>query len=107
MNEKKDRVNDALNATRAAVEEGIVPGGGVALLRCLPALDSLKPENSDQKTGIEIVRKAIRMPCLTIAKNAGKLSCCLTMLSIDFESSVGKPPAAIERLYFLSNIFKF
>ena len=51
MNEKKDRVNDALNATRAAVEEGIVPGGGVALLRCLPALDASKGDNEDQKTG--------------------------------------------------------
>lgn len=51
VNEKKDRVTDALNATRAAVEEGIVPGGGVALLRCLPALDSLKPANDDQKRG--------------------------------------------------------
>lgn len=51
MNEKKDRYTDALNATRAAVEEGIVPGGGVALIRCLPSLDSIKPENDDQKIG--------------------------------------------------------
>lgn len=51
MNEKKDRVNDALNATRAAVEEGIVPGGGTALIRCSAALDSLKPANADQATG--------------------------------------------------------
>ena len=51
VNEKKDRVNDALCATRAAVEEGIVPGGGVALLRCLPALDKVETSNSDQKTG--------------------------------------------------------
>lgn len=51
VNEKKDRYTDALNATRAAVEEGIVPGGGVALIRCLPALDSLKFENEDQKIG--------------------------------------------------------
>jgi chaperonin GroEL len=71
VNEKKDRVTDALNATRAAVEEGIVPGGGVALLRCIPSLDALKPENEDQKRGIEIVRKAIRQPCMTIARNAG------------------------------------
>lgn len=54
VNEKKDRVTDALNATRAAVEEGIVPGGGVALLRCIPALDALKPENDDQKKGTRI-----------------------------------------------------
>lgn len=51
VNEKKDRVTDALNATRAAVEEGIVPGGGCALLRCIPALDALKTANSDQKIG--------------------------------------------------------
>jgi len=71
VNEKKDRVTDALNATRAAVEEGIVPGGGVALLRCLPDLDKLQPLNDDQKLGIDIIRKAIRQPCITIAKNAG------------------------------------
>ena len=51
VNEKKDRYTDALNATRAAVEEGIVPGGGTALIRCTPAVDALKPENNDQKTG--------------------------------------------------------
>lgn len=51
VNEKKDRVTDALNATRAAVEEGIVPGGGCALLRCIPALDALVPVNADQKIG--------------------------------------------------------
>ncbi|CDW59388.1 chaperonin protein heat shock protein60 [Trichuris trichiura] len=71
VNEKKDRVNDAMNATKAAIEEGIVPGGGVALLRCLKVLEQLKPTNDDQKRGIEIVRKAIRQPCMTIAKNAG------------------------------------
>lgn len=54
VNEKKDRVNDALNATRAAVEEGIVPGGGTALLRCIPDLETLKVSNSDQKTGKSI-----------------------------------------------------
>lgn len=71
VNEKKDRVNDALNATRAAVEEGIVPGGGTALLRCSASLDSIKPGNNDQAIGIEIVRRALRVPCMTIAKNAG------------------------------------
>ncbi|XP_068239652.1 heat shock protein 60A [Palaemon carinicauda] len=71
VNEKKDRVNDALNATKAAVEEGIVPGGGVALLRCLPALDALTPANDDQKMGIDIIRKAVQTPCFTIATNAG------------------------------------
>lgn len=71
VNEKKDRYTDALNATRAAVEEGIVPGGGVALIRCLPALDTLKPDNEDQRMGVDIVRKALRIPCHTIASNAG------------------------------------
>merc|ERR1712079_757082 len=58
VNEKKDRVTDALNATRAAVEEGIVPGGGVALIRCLPAVDAVTPENEDQKKGVDIVKYA-------------------------------------------------
>ena len=71
VNEKKDRVHDALNATRAAVEEGIVPGGGTALLRCIAKLEGLKGQNEDQNMGIEIVRRALRMPCMTIAKNAG------------------------------------
>jgi len=71
VNEKKDRVNDALNATRAAVEEGIVPGGGTALIRCIGQLDDLKALNEDQNMGIDIVRRALRMPCMTIAKNAG------------------------------------
>lgn len=71
VNEKKDRVHDALNATRAAVEEGIVPGGGTALLRCIPALRSMKASNNDQETGIKIVADALRMPCLQIAQNAG------------------------------------
>ena len=62
VKERKDRVDDALHATRAAVEEGIVPGGGVALLRAIKALDALKPDNDDQKTGISIVRKALQAP---------------------------------------------
>ena len=71
VKEKKDRVDDALNATRAAVEEGISPGGGVALLRAIPALDAIKVENSDQKTGVDIVRKAIQAPARQIVDNAG------------------------------------
>merc|ERR1719365_552568 len=71
VNEKKDRVTDALNATRAAVEEGIVPGGGSALIRCLPALEALTPLNSDQALGIDIVKKAIVMPCHQIVENTG------------------------------------
>jgi len=72
VNEKKDRITDALNATRAAVEEGVVPGGGVALLRASKVLDSVPAPNDDIRVGIEIVRKALRMPAFTIAKNAGK-----------------------------------
>lgn len=71
VNEKRDRVNDALNATRAAVEEGIVPGGGVALLRCLPVLEGLKMDSLDEKAGVAIICKALRAPCSTIARNAG------------------------------------
>ncbi|XP_038206887.1 63 kDa chaperonin, mitochondrial-like [Zerene cesonia] len=71
VNEKKERVNDALNATRAAVSEGIVPGGGAALLRCIPMLSNLKTANADQQKGVEIVKKALRTPCVTIASNAG------------------------------------
>ncbi|CAH2230619.1 63 kDa chaperonin, mitochondrial-like [Pararge aegeria] len=71
VNEKKDRVNDALNATRAAISEGIVPGGGAALIRCIPVLESLTPANSDQALGIDIIKNALYTPCLTIASNAG------------------------------------
>ena len=71
MKEKKDRVDDALNATRAAVEEGIVPGGGVALVRAAQALDSIEFENEDEKTGIQIITKAIEAPIRQIVANAG------------------------------------
>lgn len=69
--EKKERVIDALNATRAAVEEGVVPGGGTALIRCIPILNQLKSCNSDQNIGINIVKSALKMPLVTIANNAG------------------------------------
>ena len=72
VKERKDRVDDALHATRAAVEEGIVPGGGVALLRAIKALDALKSNNEDQKTGIAIVRKALQAPSRQIFTNAGE-----------------------------------
>ncbi len=71
VKERKDRVDDALAATRAAVEEGIVPGGGVALLRSLKAIEALSAPNEDQKVGISIVRKAIQAPARQIAHNAG------------------------------------
>ncbi|MVW77714.1 chaperonin GroEL [Bordetella sp. 02P26C-1] len=72
MKEKKDRVDDALHATRAAVEEGIVPGGGVALLRARVSIDSLKGANSDQDAGIRIVQRALEAPLRTIVANAGE-----------------------------------
>lgn len=71
MKEKKDRVDDALHATRAAVEEGIVPGGGVAFIRAIAALDKLKGDNEDQNTGIDIVRRALEEPLRQIVANAG------------------------------------
>jgi len=71
VKEKKDRVDDALNATRAAVEEGISPGGGVALLRSIAALEGIEVANADQKTGIEIVRRALQAPARQIAWNSG------------------------------------
>merc|ERR1712156_1077497 len=71
MNEKKDRVNDALCATRAAIEEGIVPGGGTALVRCLEVLDNVPTNNEDQKKGVNIVQYALRQPTMRIAENAG------------------------------------
>ena len=71
VKERKDRVDDAMHATRAAVEEGIVPGGGVALVKSIAGLDKLKPANRDQEVGVEIVRRALQSPARNIAENAG------------------------------------
>ncbi|MBG03829.1 MAG: chaperonin GroEL [Rhodospirillaceae bacterium] len=71
VKERKDRVEDAMNSTRAAVEEGIVPGGGSALLKAVKALDKVNPDNDDQRVGVEIVRRAIIVPVKQIAENAG------------------------------------
>ena len=71
MKEKKDRIDDALSATRAAIEEGIVPGGGVAYIRAIESLEKLKGENEDETTGIEIIKRAIEEPLRQIAANAG------------------------------------
>jgi chaperonin GroEL len=71
MKEKKARVEDALHATRAAVEEGIVAGGGVALLRCLPAIEAVKAANEDEKIGVDIVKRAVESPLRSLANNAG------------------------------------
>src|SRR5262249_37046597 len=72
VKERKDRVDDAMHATRAAVEEGILPGGGVALLRAIDSLKKLRVHNDDQKTGVDIVRKALSAPARQIAINAGE-----------------------------------
>ncbi|MEZ0171615.1 chaperonin GroEL [Microvirga sp. TS319] len=72
VKEKKDRVDDAMHATKAAVEEGVLPGGGIALLRALKALDGVTSVNADQKTGVEIVRRALQAPARQIALNAGE-----------------------------------
>jgi chaperonin GroEL len=72
MKEKKARVEDALHATRAAVEEGIVPGGGVALLRCLAAIDTVKASNDDERIGVDIVKRAVEYPTRALAENAGE-----------------------------------
>jgi chaperonin GroEL len=72
VNERKDRVDDAMHATRAAVEEGILPGGGVALLRAAKVLDKLKNESADQRHGIEIVKRAVQWPARQIAINSGE-----------------------------------
>jgi len=72
MKEKKARVEDALHATRAAVEEGVVPGGGVALVRCVSSIDSVKVDNPDQATGIRIIKRAVEEPLRQIVANAGE-----------------------------------
>ena len=72
MKEKKDRVDDALSATRAAIEEGTVPGGGIAYIRAAKALEGLKGDTDDETTGIEIVKRAIEEPLRQIVANAGK-----------------------------------
>jgi chaperonin GroEL len=72
VRERKDRVDDALNATRAAVEEGILPGGGVALIRSQKVLDKINTANDDQKVGVNIVRRALQSPARQIAENAGE-----------------------------------
>jgi chaperonin GroEL len=71
VKERKDRVDDAMHATRAAVEEGVVPGGGVALLRAIKSLDRVKPDNDDQRVGVDIVRRSLQAPARQIAHNAG------------------------------------
>tara|TARA_Y100001935_G_scaffold121525_1_gene100687 strand:- start:182130 stop:183773 length:1644 start_codon:yes stop_codon:yes gene_type:complete len=89
MKEKKARVEDALHATRAAVEEGIVPGGGVALLRTVASLNGLEAENADEKVGFDIIRKAVEAPLRTISNNAGIEGAIVVQKVLDGEGSFG------------------
>ena len=89
MKEKKARVEDALHATRAAVEEGIVPGGGVALLRALKALNGLKGENADQEVGFDIIARAVQAPLRTIAANAGVEGSIVVQKVLDGKDNFG------------------
>lgn len=73
MREKKDRVDDAIRSTKCAIEEGIIPGGGTALIRCINSLDSIETNSPDEKTGVEIIKKSIEAPLRQIAQNAGKI----------------------------------
>ena len=89
MKEKKDRVDDALSATRAAIAEGIVPGGGVAYIRCLNALETLKGDNDDENTGIAIIRRAIEEPLRQIVANAGLEGAVIVQKVKDGEGDYG------------------
>jgi chaperonin GroEL len=89
MKEKKARVEDALHATRAAVEEGIVPGGGVALLRTIKSLDKIKGENDDENVGVQIIRRALEAPLRTIANNAGVEGAIVVQKVLDGEGAFG------------------
>ena len=89
MKEKKDRVDDALCATRAAMAEGIVPGGGVAYIRAISNLEGLKGENDDEQLGIEIVKRAIEEPLRQIVANAGKEGAVIVQKVKDGEKDYG------------------
>ncbi|MCH2378077.1 MAG: chaperonin GroEL, partial [Pedosphaera sp.] len=88
MKEKKARVEDALHATRAAVEEGIVPGGGVALLRCLPAISRLKLEG-DEQIGVDIVKRAVEAPLRALVENAGVEGAIVVKEVLDRKGNIG------------------
>ena len=90
MKEKKDRVDDALHATRAAVEEGIVAGGGVALIRARKHLDKIKAINDDEFTGIQIISRALEAPLRTIVENAGGEGSVVVAKILDGKDGFGK-----------------
>jgi len=89
MKEKKDRVDDALSATRAAVEEGTIPGGGVAYIRAIAYLNKLKGENEDECTGIEIIKRAIEEPLRQIVANAGREGAVVVQKVIEGKGDFG------------------
>ena len=89
MKEKKDRVDDALHATRAAIAEGIVPGGGVAYIRSVAALEGVKGENDDETTGIQIIKRAIEEPLRQIVANAGAEGAVIVQKVKDGEGDYG------------------
>src|SRR5690625_3605353 len=89
MKEKKARVEDALHATRAAVEEGIVPGGGVALLRTVGVFDKLEADNSDEKVGFDIIRRALEAPLRPISNNAGVEGSIVVQKVLEGEGAFG------------------
>lgn len=99
MKERKDRVDDALHATRAAVEEGILPGGGVALLRAVKALNRVKVDNEHQKHGVDIVKKAITWPACQIAVNAGEDGSVVLengIYAFGFDAQTGNTPISCQ-----------
>ena len=89
MKERKSRTEDALHATRAAVEEGVLPGGGVALLRARSCLDALKGQNADQKAGIQIVRRAVEEPLRQLVRNAGGEPAVVVQRVLEGEGNFG------------------
>ncbi|XP_066902745.1 63 kDa chaperonin, mitochondrial-like [Halyomorpha halys] len=89
LREKKDRVEDALHATRAALEEGIVPGGGVALLECIKDVSRVLAENNDQRAGIDILIKALKTPCMIIASNSGLDGSVVVNKVLQYEDGMG------------------
>ena len=103
VKERKDRIDDALAATRAAVEEGVVAGGGTALICCLKALENVKTHNADQKTGVEIIRRALEAPLRTIASNAGEDGAVVAGKVKDAKGSFGYNAATGE---YVDDMFK-
>jgi chaperonin GroEL len=109
VKERKDRVDDAMRATRAAVEEGILPGGGVALLRAIEALKRIRTHNDDQKHGVEIVRKALSWPARQIAINAGEDGSVVVGKILEKETygfGFGNTGGGVDRVHYQSFLLR-